>query len=296
MNVPWSTGPSLPEGAGETLTSFEERLMLAGRRENVTVAGPEAYTSCRAVVLTGDSNMRNILSVLAKAFENAGHTRLFKYPSQEQEKLPCNKDFPNEKCEGRWADQTWVYGPAEGGRCTVVLLFRMLHNQGALERVAKAPFDTLFCSALSASKGTASKERFAMFKTKPVCRDALKLEVSEEMLALMPTKPALVWHAHGLWGLDKFSRWFAKYGGKKKDAVDGSIFDCDTRFQDDLPVIQSLRRQGIPVVWQSNFPITGHQTITNGFLEKDVHCQRQQATAASLPMANLPQWCATPRP
>ena len=116
------------------------------------------------------------------------------------------------------------------------------------------------------------------------------------MRALMPTKPALVWHAHGLWGLDKFSRWFAKYGGQKKDAVDGSIFDCDTRFQDDIPVIQSLRRQGIPVVWQSNFPITGHQTITNGFLEKDVHCQRQQATAAHLPMANLPQWCATPRP
>ena len=113
--------------------------MLAGRRENVTVAGPEAYTSCRAIVLAGDSNMRNILSVLAKAFENNGHTRLFKYPTKEQEKLPCNKDFPNETCTATWADQTWMYGPAEGGRCTVVLLFRMLHNQGALERVATAP-------------------------------------------------------------------------------------------------------------------------------------------------------------
>ena len=242
--------------------------MLAGRRENVTVAGPEAYTSCRAIVLAGDSNMRNILSVLAKAFENNGHKRLFKYPTKEQQKLPCNKDFPNETCTATWADQTWMYGPAEGGRCTVVLLFRMLHNQGALERVATAPADTLFCSALSSTRGTASLQRFAMFKTKPVCRDALKLNVSEQMLDLMPSKPALVWHAHGLWGLDKFSRYWAEHDGekakkgKKKGAVDGSIFNCSTRFELDLPVIQSLRRQGTPVVWQSNFPITGHPTIT----------------------------------
>ena len=47
------------------------------------------------------------------------------------------------------------------------------------------------------------------------------------------------------------------------------------------------------MVWQSNFAIEGHPVITNGFLQKDVACQRQQVergAARGLPMAELPDW------
>ena len=101
-----------------------------------------------------------------------------------------------------------MFGPQEGGRCTVALLFRFMHNQGALERVVADPFETLFCSALTSSKGVASPERFALFKSKPSCRDALRLNVSTDMLAMLPSRVDLVWHSHGLWGLDAMSKWF----------------------------------------------------------------------------------------
>jgi len=72
---------------------------------------------------------------------------------------------------------------------------------------------------------------------------------------------------------------------------DGSVFDCATRFEEDLQMTQRLRRERrVPLVWQSNFPISGHGTITNGFLKKDVECQREQARALGLPMADLVAW------
>ena len=72
---------------------------------------------------------------------------------------------------------------------------------------------------------------------------------------------------------------------------DGSVFNCATRFEEDLQMTQRLRRERrVPLVWQSNFPILGHGTITNGFLKKDVECQREQARALGLPMADLPAW------
>lgn len=55
--------------------------------------------------------------------------------------------------------------------------------------------------------------------------------------------------------------------------------------------MRRLRRERrVPLVWQSNFPITGHPVFTNGFLEKDVACQREQARGFGQPMADLPAW------
>ena len=173
----WPTGHWPPGQAAESAADVEARLMRAAHTNMRSgglpkLHGPEAYTSCRVLLMSGDSNVRNIFSAVARSLEAAGHVRSFKYPTPQQITMPCNPKSPGERCEARWSDQTWIYGPASGGRCTAVLLFRMMTNQGALERAIAKPFDTVFCSALSSSKGQSSPERFAMFKTKPVCRRA----------------------------------------------------------------------------------------------------------------------------
>ena len=52
--------------------------------------------------------------------------------------------------------------------------------------------------------------------------------------------------------------------------------------------MRQLESAGIPVVWQSNFPIASHPTVTNEFLQKDVECQRQQAAQHGLAMIDMP--------
>ena len=221
LAAPESVGPDGTRWPG--VAAFEEWLQRVARApipagvgspgtgalpSPAQAPGPEHYPSCKVVLVSGDSNSRGIFGWLSKGFEEAGHRRLFKYPEKAHEKMPCNGKMPAESCEPRWCDQTWVFGPQEGGRCTVALLFRFMHNQGALERVVADPFETLFCSALTSSKGVASPERFALFKSKPSCRDALRLNVSTDMLAMLPSRVDLVWHSHGLWGLDAMSKWF----------------------------------------------------------------------------------------
>ena len=161
----------------------------------------------------------------------------------------------------------------------------MLTWQGALSRVSvHRPYETAFCSGLlNASR----PERFEMFRTTPVCRDALRFEVDPNMTAQLPETPALVWHSHGLWGFDQSSKWYAS----DTDSVDGSIFDCATRFTSDIQSLKALKGDHVPVVWQSNFPISGHPRITNGFLEKDVECHRRTALEQHVPMVDLPLWC-----
>ena len=145
--------------------TYEERLMRAARSpqnwDKVLIPGPEHYTSCRVLVMVGDSNMKRIFNMMWPLFNRAGHKLHFKYPTGEQEKLPCNPNAPNETCDARWSDRTFIFGaPGNTKQCTVALLFRFVHNQGALNRVIDKPFDTVFCSALTSLKGQASPERF----------------------------------------------------------------------------------------------------------------------------------------
>lgn len=285
QNRPWTQSVLPNSSSRETRAQFQERLSRAARTRNLAISGPHDYQACRTLIIAGDSNLRGVFFRLTEAFKKAGHVPLFVYPTDEQKKLPCNTKLPTEQCDERWADRTWVFGPPEGGRCTVALLFRMLTFQGALTRVSThRPYETVFCSGLL---NASHPERFAMFRTTPACRDALRFEVDPQMAALVPETPALVWYSHGLWGLGPDSEWYVS----ETDSVDGSIFDCATRFTSDIKTLRAIKGDHIPLVWQSNFPIVGHPRITNGFLEKDVECHRQTALEQHVPMANLPLWC-----
>jgi hypothetical protein len=95
-------------------------------------------------------------------------------------------------CEPRWADQTRVYAAAAADGapepCTFALLFRFMNSQGALYRAVENPIETVMCGAR------------ALGKQIPVCRDALRLNISPDALVMLPRKVDLAWHSHGLWG------------------------------------------------------------------------------------------------
>jgi hypothetical protein len=80
----------------------------------------------------------------------------------------------------------------------------------------------------------------------------------------LPSSPDLVWVSHGLWG--------ASVGNRYCDN------DCTTnRVAKLAPLIGAMKKQSINLVWQTNFPIQRHPTISNGCLEKEFRCQVQLA-------------------
>eukprot|EP01043_Picozoa_sp_COSAG02_P013087 COSAG02_NODE_518_length_20798_cov_12.622301_3_plen_391_part_00 len=250
-----------------------------GENRLVSAPSPGDFGShCRAILLTGDSNLRNVFHLLAQSFEEAGHMRRYRYPTEDQAALPCNTNDPTVECRPQWADQTWIYtalpvsGRDEPATCTVALMFRFMNNQAALRRASVDPFDTLLCNARSLGKQS------------PVCRDARRLQLDPVALKMLrAAKVVVAWHAHGLWGFDS-PPWSSIVTG----VTDGSSFDCPSRFSDDIISMRQLESAGIPVVWQSNFPIASHPTVTNEFLQKDVECQRQQAAQYGLTMIDMP--------
>jgi hypothetical protein len=246
-----------------------------GENRLVAAAPPSDTGRCRTIMLTGDSNLRDVFHLLAESFELAGHVRRYRYPTEEQIKLPCSPSDPSVDCEPRWADQTWIYAAsAASTSCTVALLFRFMNNQGALTRAATNPLETLLCNARSLGKQT------------PVCRDARRLQLDPAASAmLVDARFSVAWHAHGVWGLDE-PPWF----NAAASAADGSAFDCATRFSSDIADLHALAKRGAQVIWQSNFPVVAHPVVTNEFLRKDVECQRLQAAQENIAMADLPGW------
>ena len=250
-----------------------------GENRLVSAPSPEDFSShCRAILLTGDSNLRDVFHLLAESFEKAGHVRRYRYPTDHQAALPCNPGDPSVECRPQWADQTWIYTALpvsdsdEPSTCTVALMFRFMNNQAALRRASLNPLDTLLCSARSLGKQS------------PVCRDAQRLQLDPLAVKMLrAAKVSVAWHAHGLWGFDSppWSRFATA-------VADNSRFDCSSRFSDDIVSMRQLESAGIPVVWQSNFPIASHPIVTNDFLQKDVECQRQQAVQNGFTMVDLP--------
>lgn len=251
-----------------------------GENRLVSAPSPEDFTShCRAILMTGDSNLREVFHLLAESFEQAGHVRRYRYPTDEQAGLTCNPSDPSIECRPQWADQTWIYtarpvpGRHEPPTCTVALMFRFMNNQAALRRVSLDPLDTLLCSARSLGKQS------------PVCRDARRLQLDPVALNMLhDAKFAVAWHAHGLWGFDT-SPWSSFVAA----VASGFTFDCPSRFSDDIISMRKLESAGFHVLWQSNFPIASHSTVTNEFLQTDVECQRQQAAQHSFTMIDLPK-------
>ena len=80
-----------------------------------------------------------------------------------------------------------------------------------------------------------------------------------------PTLPDVIWFGHGLWDLPLS-------GASVPDST------CDDRFGKIVAGLQHWQAGGTTkVVWQTNFRIKGHRTITNEYLKWDIGCQRQVA-------------------
>jgi len=83
-----------------------------------------------------------------------------------------------------------------------------------------------------------------------------------------PKQPSAIWLSHGLWGLPN-----------QGSSANVRALNCTQRFQPHIEMLAMwMKDQTIPSVhWQTLFPINGHPTVTNQYLEWDYKCQLQQA-------------------
>lgn len=85
-----------------------------------------------------------------------------------------------------------------------------------------------------------------------------------------PTLPDVIWFGHGLWDLPN-------------SGASVPNITCEDRFANIVAALQHWQTTGLSqVVWQTNFRIEGHHTITNDYLEWDVGCQRKVANKTGI--------------
>ena len=87
-----------------------------------------------------------------------------------------------------------------------------------------------------------------------------------------PKIPSLIWFSHGLWGMGK--------------GVDFNV-SCEAYFSAYTPAFRDLRGRSKMIMWQSNFNINSHPSITNEALDWDIECQRNTSFKHSIPMFDL---------
>jgi len=90
-----------------------------------------------------------------------------------------------------------------------------------------------------------------------------------------PKLPNLIWFAHGLWGLPN--------SGKSVPRM-----TCNDRFADVIAKLQKMQESDeTQVVWQTNYLIEKHPTITNEYLEWEIQCQREVAQENNIPIFDV---------
>lgn len=92
-----------------------------------------------------------------------------------------------------------------------------------------------------------------------------------ELLPKVPNRsafPDLIWFAHGLWG------------------VGNKTATCDERFKLIIPVLKKWAKR-TRVVWQTNFKIQKHKSISNEYLEWEISCQRLLAKKHGIELFDL---------
>jgi hypothetical protein len=100
---------------------------------------------------------------------------------------------------------------------------------------------------------------------------------------LLPEVPSFLWLAHGLWP----SVWSSPHiwpAGQPSDLYlpnTSSLRNCSARFLAELWLLHNLSVMGVPALWATNYKINEHPTISNGFLQAEVDCQREQHTVYS---------------
>jgi len=83
-----------------------------------------------------------------------------------------------------------------------------------------------------------------------------------------PPHPDVIWHFHGLWSLPGG-------GGGSPEGL-----DCADRFRADVAAVRAWVHDTPDVVWQTTFPILGHQSIRNPYLLWEYNCQRRSVHVA----------------
>ena len=87
-----------------------------------------------------------------------------------------------------------------------------------------------------------------------------------------PKIPSLIWFSHGLWGMGKVANFNSS---------------CEAYFSAYTPAFRDLRDRSKMIMWQSNFNINSHPSITNEALDWDIECQRNTSFKHSIPMFDL---------
>lgn len=85
-----------------------------------------------------------------------------------------------------------------------------------------------------------------------------------------PSQPDLVWFSHGLWAVM---------------GLQGAT--CEERFSFLLTGFRELQARSSFIIWQSNFKIRSHPSITNDIIDFDVKCQRAISLNNFIPMFDL---------
>jgi hypothetical protein len=96
----------------------------------------------------------------------------------------------------------------------------------------------------------------------------------------LPVRPDVVWLSHGMWHLPNEGRL------KPPPNHSGTLFACETRFAAEEEALTALARLGVPTVtWATPFRLSHHATIENGYLQRELICQRERfrALVARLP-------------
>lgn len=91
-----------------------------------------------------------------------------------------------------------------------------------------------------------------------------------------PELPSSVWFGHGLWDLPN----------EGKSVPD---MTCEERFSDVIIYLRKLQASNTQVVWQTNFLIKSHPSITNEYLEWEIQCQKQVAEENGIPLFDIEQ-------
>jgi hypothetical protein len=239
---------------GEWLVDLKAANSIVSEEDEMRV---KTTVDCAWWMLSGDSNMRKIATELQNVLrgprwngpEFLHETRVDDYPGSRREFKIINGI--KRSFDLRWSTEEIVI--TKGDEC-VILTRRFMQSQQPVEDVHSTEY-----------LGTHLKD----------------IAIAPKFHR--PDVPSLFWYEHGLWSLP-----VKEHKKMLEDVRDHrqSSFTCASRFHDHVEFLKKMQHTS-NVVWQTNFPIHKHPTITNEYLTWEVGCQRKVAEESSIQLFDL---------
>ena len=266
-----------PRGSLRKLQYFDRQSL--SRMPSDAVAQHEPRSTCRWLLLAGDSNTRALYHQLASLVMRLRPTwRLRQWPSMRPNSPVCGK------CgDTRWNDrELLVRSASKRHECLLISLRFLVRPNEFGHRVARSRegiASPRVCSAaelrrsfVQAPPASVLCGELRTFGKVAWSSDRSKLHFANCTSTIPATtrkqQPDAVYLSHGLWGVDGNGR-------------------CDERFAPEVVSLLRLKALGVHVQWATHFPIQQHSRITNAMLERDNACQRDIAARAGLADAVL---------